>query len=184
MMKYLFVSLALLVAPAVAMESPDNVNPQKTIDDVHGRVNNAAQGWALNKWKLDDGAGATVSFTLADQPCYLTKVKSGSGFKRGCSIPKPDIASASAVQDVVWPSVRGSNSYDCQYKRDVMLIVIPQMLDRLDAGAAYRPVLENLLAFANAWKAAYPVLGAMKPGGTCVIDQTRTPVTYQIDLPG
>lgn len=177
------VGLAAFAGPLLAMESPNNVDPAQAIMDVHNKVNNAVGGWALNKWKLNDGAGPEVSFTLADQPCYLTKVKVSGGFKRGCAIPKPDAISASAVQDVVWPSVRGSNSYDCQYKRDVMLIVIPQMLDRLEAGAAYRPVLENLLAFVNAWQAAYPSLGNMKPGGTCVIDQARTPVEYQIDLP-
>lgn len=175
--------LMAFAVPLLAMEAPGNVDPAQAIMDVHNKVNNVAQGWALNKWKLNDGAGPEVSFTLADQPCYLTKLKSGSGFKRGCAIPEPDANSASAVQDVVWPSVRGSGSYDCLYKREVLLIVIPQMLDRLEAGAAYRPVLENLYAFAVAWKAAYPSLGNMKPGGTCVIDQSRTPVEYQIDLP-
>lgn len=184
LMKITLFALGLLLPGTVlAMESPGSVDPQKDIDEVHNKINNAVGGWALNKWKLNDGAGKEVSFTLQNQPCYLTKVKSGSGYKRGCDIPKPDALSAGQVRDVVWPSVQGKDSYDCQFKVDVMLIVLPQMLDRLDSSAAYRPVLESLYTFALAWKEAYPTLGLMRAGGYCNIDQSRTPVEYQITLP-
>lgn len=173
-------TMFVFTSQALAMESPQEADPQKTIDAVYTKLNNAVQGWALNEWKAD---GKTLSFVKADQPCYLTKVAKGKGFARGCALPKPDYESASLMNDVVWPSLQGKDSYDCHYKREVIMAVVPQMLDNMDTGASYRPVLEALLSFAHSWKEAYPALGLMKPDGYCTIDYSRTPVEYQIELP-
>lgn len=175
-----FLSMLFFQWSVFASGSPGGADPQKTIDAVYSRLNNAVQGWALNKWVAD---GQTLSFTMESQPCYLTKIKSGSGYKRGCALPKPDYDSASPMNDVVWPSIKGSNSFDCLYKREVILSVVPQMLDNMAVDAAYRPVLQSLYSFAAAWKNAYPSLGLMGETGSCVIDYSRTPVEYQIQLP-